>query len=564
MRRPFELGIALGLGLIVVTAAAQPPGGVGRPEPGPVPERPGPGGFGPRGFGPPGFGPGGAFGGKRNVVADFDRDGDGRLNREERQAARDSLRADRESHGGREFGPRGGFRGPGRDSGPPGGFGPPQGLGPPPGFPPGGRGERQPAQPGVRISPEDVEPVRDAALYDPAVLRTLFIDFDSDDWEAELADFRGTDVEVPATLTVDGRQYPNVGVHFRGMSSYGMVPAGYKRPLNLSLDFVEAGQRLYGYKTLNLLNSHGDPSFLSTVLYSHIARQYIPAPNANLVRVVINGENWGIYANAQQFNKEFLAENYPSTKGVHWKVPGSPAGGGGLEYLGEDIEAYRRRYELKTGDGEKAWRDLIALCRTLNETPLDELEQALEPILDIDGALKFLALDVALINNDGYWVRASDYSLFRDKDGARILSGGAPLGGGPLRAGADTHTVRLGRGAGRGDRPDGRLRTASRRPAGTGRQWRAGTGRRRAARLRAAIWRPAGPDWSIRSGRATRTGRTAWRIVSGAPPAVGINGSGDPPAGGSRLRSPEERRVPPRARSGLSRQVAPAAPLRRR
>ncbi len=38
-------------------------------------------------------------------------------------------------------------------------------------------------------------------------------------------------------------------------------------------------------------------------------------------------------------------------------------------------------------------------------------------MLDIDGALKFLALDDALVNNDGYWVRASDYSIYLDPKG---------------------------------------------------------------------------------------------------------------------------------------------------
>ena len=61
-------------------------------------------------------------------------------------------------------------------------------------------------------------------LYEPTVLRTLFLDFEDKDWEAELADFHSTDVEVPATLTVDGKKYPGVGVHFRGMSSYMAVP----------------------------------------------------------------------------------------------------------------------------------------------------------------------------------------------------------------------------------------------------------------------------------------------------------------------------------------------------
>ena len=53
----------------------------------------------------------------------------------------------------------------------------------------------------------------------------------------------------------------------------------------------------------------------------------------------------------------------------------------------------------------------------LNETPPDKLEAALAPILDVDGALKFLALDVALVNSDGYWTRASDYSIYQDEKG---------------------------------------------------------------------------------------------------------------------------------------------------
>ena len=262
-----------------------------------------------------------------------------------------------------------------------------------------------------------MKPVADASLYEPSVLRTLFLEFEDADWEAELADFNNTDVEVPCTVIVDGVKYPNVGVHFRGMSSFMGVQAGSKRSMNLSFDFVDSKQRLYDYKTLNLLNSHEDPTFMHSVLYSHIARKYIPAPKVNFVKVAINGESWGVYANAQQFNKDFLAENYPSSKGARWKTNGSPMGRGGLEYIGDNFEDYKRIFTLKTNDSEKDWKALVKLCKTLNETPLDQLDEALAPMLDIDGALWFLALDNALINCDGYWIRASDYAIFRDDKG---------------------------------------------------------------------------------------------------------------------------------------------------
>ena len=57
------------------------------------------------------------------------------------------------------------------------------------------------------------------------------------------------------------------------------------------------------------------------------------------------------------------------------------------------------------------------MFKVLNETPPDKLEAALSPLLDIDGVLWFLALDNALVNTDGYWTRASDYSIYQDVKG---------------------------------------------------------------------------------------------------------------------------------------------------
>jgi spore coat protein CotH len=119
----------------------------------------------------------------------------------------------------------------------------------------------------------------------------------------------------------------------------------------------------------------------------------------------------------QQFNKDFARDWFGTTDGARWKVPGSPGARGGLEYLGDDPAAYKSSYEIKSKDDAKAWAAFVALCRTLNQTPIDRLESALAPMLDVDGALRFLALDAALVNGDGYWVRASDYSIYLDPKG---------------------------------------------------------------------------------------------------------------------------------------------------
>ena len=173
---------------------------------------------------------------------------------------------------------------------------------------------------------------------------------------------------------------------------------------------------MLGYDTIELLNSASDPTFLRYVLYMHIARDYIPAPKANYIRVVINGEDWGVYVNAQQFNADFTKETVGS-KGPRWKVKGRPGAQGGLEYFGEDLDYYKYIYTIKSKDAPESWAMLVRLCKLLNETPAEKLEATLKPVLDVEGALKFLALENVLINNDGYWIRASDYSLFVDSKG---------------------------------------------------------------------------------------------------------------------------------------------------
>lgn len=353
--------------------------------------------------------PGGMMGQERQVVKDFDKDRDGRLNAEERKAAREFLK--KNAPQGR--GPFG-FGGPGGRPGGPGG-GPPGGR--PGGGPPGFGPQDEPGKPGPRVAKEEAKAFPGKSLYDPTVLRTLFLDFEDKGWESEMADFNNTDVDLPATLTVDGKTYPNVGVHFRGLSSFMMVREGSKRSMNVTMDFVDPKQKLLGYKALNLLNAHEDNTFLHTVLYFHIARNYLAAPKANFVKVVINGESWGVYVNAQQFDRTFLSENFHTTKGTRWKVPGNPGARGGLEYVGEDLAPYKQRFQIKGEDSPGAWAQLVRLCKVLNDTPAEKLEEALKPILDIDGALWFLALDNALINNDGYWTRSSDYSIYLDAKG---------------------------------------------------------------------------------------------------------------------------------------------------
>ena len=328
----------------------------------------------------------GGFRGPRRpeaLVNRFDTDKDGKLNATERKAAREYRAAQ-------------GVSGPSRLS------------------------ERTPSNTTVKADLQAstaAKPRGKKGLYNAKTLRTLYLRFHDADWYEQLGDFYRTDVCVPADLIVDGKVYSSVGVSFRGSSSYFGLRDAEKKSFNITVDFANDKQRLLGYKTLNLLNGHSDASFLREVLYSRIARNYIPAPKANLVKLVINGESWGIYINSQQFNKDFLDEWFGTKKGVRFKVP--PGRHGGLVDMGDTPESYHESYQLKTNEEEApdAWQDLMELCKTLAKTPDEQLEAELSTIFNIDRALWFLALENAFIDSDGYFSRGSDYAIYQDTNG---------------------------------------------------------------------------------------------------------------------------------------------------
>lgn len=362
-------------------------------------------GFGGRG-GMPGFGRG--RGGPRppeKLVAQFDKDKDGKLTGAEREAALSTRGGENLSR-----------MSPGNPSG----------------------NIQSDVQASLASAPEG-----SPSLYDTKTLRTLYLRFHHEDWYEQLNAFYRTDIEVPADLIVDGKIYPNVGVHFRGTSSYFTVESE-KKSFNIAIDYGEDGQRLYGYKTLNLLNGHVDASFLREMLYNQISRDYLPAMKTNLVKLVINGENWGVYINLQQYNKDFLAEWFGTKAGVRWKV--GPGRGGALVYTGDDPAAYQETYQLKTNNVENPWAALIALCKMLDATTPDaELAANLPSLLNIDQVLWQIAVSNVFMDDDGYIHKGGDYTIYQDVNGRFCLvphdnnesfrfgreGRGGPGGGGP-------------------------------------------------------------------------------------------------------------------------------------
>ncbi|HPI07419.1 MAG TPA: CotH kinase family protein, partial [Saprospiraceae bacterium] len=274
-------------------------------------------------------------------------------------------------------------------------------------------------------------------LYDEAVVRTYQLWFSQTNyWQLLTANY-ATHTDIPATLIVEGDTFPEVGVRFKGQTSYSQSGSSQKKSFNITLDYVNPDQSLNGYSTINLNNCFQDASFMREMVYLHQIRRHVPAAKAAYVHLFINGESWGLYPQVQQLDADYLEEWFFSNDGTRWRADrpagatgGGPGGGGGgqwgdgtagLNYLGSDTTEYQQYYDLKSTHKENPWDELVHVCDVLNNTPLDSLEARIKPVLDLDRTLWFLASEIAFSDDDSYVYKGKmDYYLYWDPETNRI------------------------------------------------------------------------------------------------------------------------------------------------
>lgn len=272
-----------------------------------------------------------------------------------------------------------------------------------------------------------------SGLYDESTLRDIHLWFDQANYWQQLKDNYSSKTDLPATMIVEGDTFLQVGVRFKGQTSYMQTQNSDKKSFNITMDYLVEGQDLDGYSTLNFNNAFEDASFMREVSYLHQIRRHVPAARANFIRLFINGVSWGIYPNVQQLNGDYLEEWFFSNDGTRWRAdrPAGTGGGGpgggwgdgtaGLNYLGADTTEYQEYYTLKKAHKENPWDDLVNLCDVLNTTPADNLETEISEVLDLDRTLWFLASEIAFSDDDSYVFKGKmDYYLYWDPETQRI------------------------------------------------------------------------------------------------------------------------------------------------
>ncbi len=283
-------------------------------------------------------------------------------------------------------------------------------------------------------------------LFNANNIDTIYLQFQNNNWQQTLMmnQFMGGD-DLSATLTYHGVQYPQVGVSYKGFTSFLGAMQDEKKSFNITMDAFVADQKLEGYDVINLNNSFDDPTFMREFTYLSAINSYIPAAKACYAELVINGVSWGLYPMVQQLDGRFIKDWFLSKDGSRWRAfvspfdnmgpggggPGGPGGGepGGwgdgtaaLNYLGASVASYEEYYTLKSSTVDNPWQNLINTADILNNTPIEDLPDILPSVLDIDRTLWFLACENVFADDDSYIMKGTmDYYLYWEIETGRMV-----------------------------------------------------------------------------------------------------------------------------------------------
>ena len=161
-------------------------------------------------------------------------------------------------------------------------------------------------------------------MFDIDSLRTISIDFYNSDYHKILTDnwFANNNERLPAKIEFGNEiKFDSVAIRYKGNSTF-YIPNSFgipKLPWNIDINEYVSGQKLMGAKKLKLANTMFDPTFVKEILGYSIYQKYLPAPEANFMRVEVQGDYMGLYINTETVDKLFLKKHFNENDGVLFK-----------------------------------------------------------------------------------------------------------------------------------------------------------------------------------------------------------------------------------------------------
>lgn len=207
----------------------------------------------------------------------------------------------------------------------------------------------------------------------------------------------------------------NIGFRLRGNTSLNAAKKSFKISFNT---FIQ-GARWQGLEKINLNGSHNDPTRIRTKLCWEMLRNAgLPAARTAMVQLFINDENMGLYTHVEQIDETFVERVFSNPHPGNLYKCLYPSD---LDYISENATAYqlefngRRIYDLETNKYADNYIDLSEFISILNQTELEALPCALEPVFQVDRYLKQAAFDILSGNWDGYIFNKNNFYLYKNR-----------------------------------------------------------------------------------------------------------------------------------------------------
>jgi spore coat protein CotH len=233
-----------------------------------------------------------------------------------------------------------------------------------------------------------------------------------------------TPLYFPCDFYFNGIQWYEVGVRYKGNSS---LQSSYqqnigKLPFRLNFDEFEddypeiTDQRFYGFKELSLGNNFDDESLMREKSASDLFRNFgVPATRTAFYEIYVDkgggAEYFGVYTMTEIVFDTFLKDYFGSESGNCYKPEDDGAQFAASSFNLEDFELKTNEYSADKSDIQALYNALHSSNRTANST---QWKADLEAVFDVDGFLKYLAVNNTIQNWDTYGNMSHNYYLYHD------------------------------------------------------------------------------------------------------------------------------------------------------
>lgn len=236
-----------------------------------------------------------------------------------------------------------------------------------------------------------------AHIFQEDTVNEINIEIDEADWQDMLENPLEEEYHK-ANVTINGEIIGNVAIRTKGNNSLTSVANSDSDRYSFKLDFdyYDNSGNYYGLKKLCLNNNYSDNSSMREYIsYKIMGELGLDVPECAYSHITVNGEEWGLYLAVEPVDEVFLAAHFADATGDLYKPEGKGGTGADLVYNGDDIFAYTG-LNLKTNLNSSDGKEILALMQALEDG------EGLEEVLDVEKALKYIAVNVALANFDSY------------------------------------------------------------------------------------------------------------------------------------------------------------------